>query len=53
MMPEAEVSNIVTCWLPLGDATLEMGCMQALPGVFNHGLSEPLQRRSGNRYDSA
>lgn len=37
MMPEAEVSNIVTCWLPLGDATLEMGCMQALPGVFNLG----------------
>ena len=37
MMPEAEVSNIVTCWLPLGEATIEMGCMQALPGVFNHG----------------
>lgn len=37
MMPEAEASNIVTCWLPLGDATIEMGCMQALPGVFNHG----------------
>lgn len=37
MMPEAEVSNIVTCWLPLGDATIEMGCMQALPGVFNRG----------------
>lgn len=37
MMPEAEVSNIVTCWLPLGDATIEMGCMQALPGVFNFG----------------
>lgn len=37
MMPEAEVSNIVTCWLPLGDATIETGCMQALPGVFNCG----------------
>ena len=37
MMPEAEVSNIVTCWLPLGDATVEMGCMQALPSVFNLG----------------
>ena len=37
MMPEAEVSNIVTCWLPLGDATIETGCMQALPGVFNLG----------------
>lgn len=37
MMPEAEASNIITCWLPLGDATIEMGCMQALPGVFRHG----------------
>ena len=37
MMPEAEISNIVTCWLPLGDATIETGCMQALPGVFNLG----------------
>ena len=37
MMPEAEVSNIVTCWLPLGDATVEMGCMQALPGVSTLG----------------
>ena len=37
MMEEAEGSNIVTCWLPLGDATEEMGCMQALPGVHRHG----------------
>ncbi|MCG9134389.1 phytanoyl-CoA dioxygenase family protein [Candidatus Poribacteria bacterium] len=33
MMPEAEGSEIVTCWLPLGDSTIEMGCLQALPGV--------------------
>lgn len=37
MMEEAEGSNIVTCWLPLGDATEEMGCMQALPGVYRDG----------------
>ncbi len=37
MMPEAEGSNVVTCWLPLGDATEEMGCMRALPGVFRDG----------------
>lgn len=37
MMPEAEGSNIVTCWLPLGDATSEMGCMEALPGVHRDG----------------
>ena len=33
MMEEAEGSNIVTCWLPLGDSTIEMGCLEALPGV--------------------
>ena len=32
-MPEAEGSTIVTCWLPLGDSTVEMGCLQALPGI--------------------
>ncbi|MCB0083195.1 MAG: phytanoyl-CoA dioxygenase family protein, partial [Caldilineaceae bacterium] len=37
MMPEAEGSNVITCWLPLGDATVEMGCMEALPGVHNQG----------------
>lgn len=33
MMAEAEGSEIVTCWLPLGDSTVEMGCLEALPGV--------------------
>ena len=37
MMPEAEQTNIVTCWLPLGDATVEMGCMQVLQGVPKMG----------------
>ena len=37
MMAEAEGSNIVTCWVPLGDATTEMGCMQALLGVHRNG----------------
>lgn len=38
MMPEADTSNVVTFWLPIGDATLEMGCMQILPGVpKSHG----------------
>ena len=37
MMAEAEGSNIITCWLPLGDATSEMGCMQVLPGVHRDG----------------
>ena len=28
IMPEAEGSDIITCWLPLGDATAEMGCLE-------------------------
>lgn len=33
MMPEAEASNILTCWIPLVDATIENGCMQAMPAL--------------------
>ncbi len=36
MMPEAENSNVITCWLPLGECTIEMGCMQVIPGVHRH-----------------
>ena len=37
MMEEAENTNIVTCWLPLGDSTKEMGCLQVLPGINKVG----------------
>lgn len=37
MMPEAEDSDVITCWLPLGDATADMGCMEVLPGVASSG----------------
>ena len=37
MMPEAENSAVVTCWLPLGDSTVEMGCLQALPRAVQSG----------------
>lgn len=37
MMPEAEDSDVITCWLPLGDATADMGCMEVLPGVAAGG----------------
>ena len=37
MMPEAENSNVITCWLPLGDATVEMGCLEVLQGVVGNG----------------
>ncbi len=33
MMPEADGSRVLTFWLPLGDATAQMGCMRVLPGV--------------------
>lgn len=37
MMKEAEHSNILTCWLPLTDVTVEMGCMRALPNCVEGG----------------
>ena len=37
MMPEAESSDVVTCWLPLAEATVETGCMEVLPGLVETG----------------
>jgi phytanoyl-CoA hydroxylase len=37
---EADHSDIVTCWLPLVDATVENGCMEVMPGVFKRGYLE-------------
>jgi phytanoyl-CoA hydroxylase len=37
---EADASNIVTCWLPLVDATVESGCMEVMPGVWKGGYRE-------------
>ena len=42
MMPEAEDTRIVTCWLPLVDATVENGCMQVLPGRRRYLRHEPM-----------
>lgn len=37
---EADVSNIITCWVPLVDATLHRGCMEVIPGIVDRGYIE-------------
>ena len=37
MMPEAEGSDVVTCWFPLAEAKVEHGCMEVLPGIVETG----------------
>lgn len=37
ILPEADASEILTVWLPLLDATTEMGCLQVIPGGHRHG----------------
>ena len=37
MMPEAEGSDVVTCWFPLAEAMVEHGCMEVLPGQVDDG----------------
>lgn len=34
---EADASEIITCWIPLVDATEANGCMRVLPGVHRRG----------------
>lgn len=37
---EADDSDIVTCWMPLTDATVENGCMEVMPGAWRRGYLE-------------
>jgi hypothetical protein len=34
---EADESDIVTCWVPLVDATVDNGCMEVMPGAWKLG----------------
>lgn len=43
MMVESENSNVITCWMPIGDATVEMGCLQVIPGVHTEGYRRHLK----------
>lgn len=43
MMEESEGSNVITCWMPMGDATGEMGCLLAIPGVHEEGYRTHLK----------
>jgi phytanoyl-CoA hydroxylase len=40
MWDEADHSNIINCWIPLLDATRELGCMEVMPGQSRLGLLE-------------
>lgn len=40
MWEEADDSNVVTCWMPLIDATRQTGCMAILPDVHKRGYLE-------------
>jgi len=35
--PDSEASEIITFWIPLVDATREVGCMQIIPYAFKQG----------------
>lgn len=41
-LEDADASDIVTCWIPLVDATVQNGCMQIMPGVSKRGYIEHL-----------
>lgn len=37
---EADASDIITCWMPMVDATIENGCMEIMPGAWKRGYLE-------------
>jgi hypothetical protein len=47
IMPEADLTNILTVWIPLTPATIETGCMQVIPGSKHHGLQTHCMQPDG------
>jgi phytanoyl-CoA hydroxylase len=50
---EADDTPIVTCWLPLVDATVRNGCMEILPGVWKNGVLRHIGGGGGATIDPA
>ena len=38
VLPEADEASILTVWMPLGDATVENGCLQVIPRSHRAGI---------------
>jgi hypothetical protein len=38
-------ADIITCWIPLVDATMETGAMEVIPGAFNSGLLHHIKEK--------
>lgn len=52
-MEDSDVSPILTCWIPIGDATEEMGCMRVIPGVHRQGHLPHIKSPYGTTIDPA
>jgi phytanoyl-CoA hydroxylase len=50
---EADDTPILTCWVPLVDATVENGCMEILPGVWKQGVLRHIAGGGGATIDPA
>jgi phytanoyl-CoA hydroxylase len=48
---EADDTPILTCWIPLVDATIENGCMEILPGVWKQGVLRHIAGGGGATID--
>ncbi len=48
LQPHCDRHLIVTCWIPLVDATPENGCLQVLPGAHRRGILRHCRRRNAD-----